>query len=175
MRIPIENSTSYRGRNSRPNLPVLLLFVALALGAGAVAAAFSPYRSAAAAQWYAMLAKPDWLPPRAWFVPIWVALYVLMGTAAWIVWRERYHRGRTMAMIAYFLQLLLNALWPVLFFGLRNIGLGLFAIFALWAAVGWTLREFARVKHTAAWVIAPYFIWMTFSVAMMLSLWKLNP
>ena len=175
MRIPIENSTSYRGRNSRPNLPALLLFVALALGAGAVAAAVSPYRSAAAAQWYAMLAKPDWLPPRAWFAPIWVGLYVLMGTAAWIVWRERYHRGRTMAMIAYFLQLLLNALWPVLFFGLKNIGLGLFAIFALWAAVGWTLREFARVKLTAAGVMAPYFIWMTFSVAMMLSLWKLNP
>src|SRR5580704_7503830 len=86
MRIPIENSTSYQGRNSRPNLPALLLFVVLALGAGAVAATFSPFRSAAAAQWYAMLAKPDWLPPRAWFAPIWVALYVLMGVAAWVVW-----------------------------------------------------------------------------------------
>jgi translocator protein len=53
--------------------------------------------------------------------------------------------------------------------------LGLFAIFALWAAVGWTLREFARVKVTAACVIAPYFIWMSFAVAMTLSLWKLNP
>jgi translocator protein len=175
MRIPIESSTSYRGRNSRPNLPALLFFVVLALAAGAVAAAFSPYRSAAAAQWYAALAKPDWLPPRAWFAPIWVALYVSQGVAAWIVWRERYHRSRTTAMIAYFLQLLLNALWPVLFFGLRNIGLGLFAIFVLWAAVGWTLREFARVKATSALVLTPYFLWMTFSVAMTLSLWKLNP
>jgi translocator protein len=175
MRIPIESSTSYRGRNSRPNFPALLLFVVLALGAGAVAYRFSPFGSAAAAQWYAMLVKADWLPPRTMLVPIWAALYVLMAIAARVLWRERFHRGRTAAIFAYSLQLLLNAVWAPLFFGFRNIGLGLFEIVALWVAVGWTMREFARVKFAAAMTIFPYFAWMTVCVAMALSLWKLNP
>ena len=94
---------------------------------------------------------------------------------AWIVWRERYHRNRSSAIVAYSIQLLLNALWAPLFFGQRNIGLGLFEIVALWAAVGWTLREFARVKFAAGLLIAPYLVWMTVCVAMALSVWKLNP
>jgi len=57
MRIPIESATTYRGRNSRPNLPALLVFVGLALGVGVFAAAFTPAASAAAAQWYALLVK----------------------------------------------------------------------------------------------------------------------
>jgi len=175
MRIPIESSTTYRGRNSRPNVPALLLFVGIALGVGVFAAAFSPLASAAAAQWYAVLAKPPWQPPQNWFVPQWTALYVLMGIAAWLVWRERYHRARSTAIAAYAIQLLLNAAWSPLFFGLKNIGLGLFEIVAMWSAVGWTMREFARVRPLAAWVLAPYFIGVSFAVAMNLEIWKLNP
>jgi tryptophan-rich sensory protein len=175
VRIPIESSTSYRGRNSRPHLPVLAASVVLALGAGAVGALFSPAASPAAAHWYAMLAKPDWLPPQSWFAPVWTVLYVLMGIAAWLIWRERYHRSRNMAMAAYAIQLLLNALWAPLFFGLRNLGAGLFEIVVLWLAVGWTLREFARVRAAAALILAPYFIWTTLATAMNFALWKLNP
>jgi translocator protein len=175
MRIPIESSTSYRGRNSRPNLPALFVFVGVALAAGALGAFVSPGFSAAAAKWYAMLAKPDWLPPQSWFGPVWTVLYVLMGISAWIVWRERYHRGRGTAIAAYAIQLLLNALWAPLFFGLRNIGAGLFEIVALWLAIGWTMREFARVKPLAAWIFVPYFIWVSIATAMNLAIWKLNP
>ncbi|MGO9930337.1 MAG: TspO/MBR family protein [Steroidobacteraceae bacterium] len=175
MRIPIETATSYRGRNSRPNLPALAFFVALALGVGVFSAAFSPAASATTAQWYAMLVKPPWLPPQHWFAPVWAALYVLMGVAAWLVWRERYHRARSQAIAAYVIQLLLNAAWAPLFFGLKNIGLGLFEIVAMWSAIGWTMREFARVRALAAWTIAPYFLWVGFAVAMNLEIWKLNP
>src|ERR1700704_86031 len=73
MKIPIPSNTSYRGRNSRANLPALLLFEGLALGGGAVGALFSPAFSPAAMRWYAALAKPGWLPPAAWFGPIWIA------------------------------------------------------------------------------------------------------
>jgi benzodiazapine receptor len=155
MRIPIESSTSYRGRNSRPNLPALAAFLALTLGAGALGAIFSPGFSASAARWYAALAKPAWLPPQSWFGPVWTVLYVLLAIAAWIVWRERYHRGRAVAIAAFAIQLLLNALWAPVFFGMKSIDAGLFCIVALWLAVGWTLREFARVKATAALIIAP--------------------
>jgi benzodiazapine receptor len=175
MKIPIESSTSYRGRNSRPNWPALALFLVLALGAGALGLLFSPGFSASAAHWYAMLAKPDWLPPQKWFAPVWITLYVLMAIAAWTIWRERYHRGRTAAIGAYALQLLLNALWAPVFFGLKNIGAGLFDIVALWLAVGWTMREVARVRPAAAVIMVPYFLWLTFAAAVILAVWKLNP
>jgi benzodiazapine receptor len=175
MRIPIESSTSYRGRNSRPNLPALALFVVLALAVGALGAVFSPGVSAAAMHWYAALVKPEWLPPQDWFAPVWTVLYVLMGIAAWLIWRERYHRGRSAAIAAYAVQLLLNALWPPLFFGLKNIDAGLFDIVALWLAIAWTMREFARVRIAAAITLVPYFLWVSLAAAINLALWKLNP
>jgi translocator protein len=175
MRIPIESSTSYRGRNSRPNFPALALFLVLTLGAGVVGALFSPGFSAPAALWYAAVVKPDWVPPQNWFPPVWMVLYVLMSIAAWIVWRERYHRGRTLAITAYCIQLLLNTLWAPVFFGLKNIDAGLFCIVATWLAVGWTMREFARVKAAAALILVPYFLWITFIAAINLAVWKLNP
>jgi len=175
MRIPIQSSTSYRGRNSRPNWLILAAFVAAALGAGAVGAVFSPAVSAPAKHWYAMLAKPDWAPPNGWFGPVWTLLYVMMGTSVWLIWRERYHRARTAALAAYSVQLLLNAAWAPLFFGARNIGAGLFLIVALWLSIAWTMREFAAVRSAAAWMLAPYLIWVGFASALNLAIWKLNP
>jgi len=122
-----------------------------------------------------MLVKPDWLPPQTWFAPVWLVLYVLMSVAAWLIWRERYHRGRGAAIGAYAVQLLLNALWAPVFFGLKSIGAGLFDIVALWLAVGWSMREFARVRPGAAVLLVPYFLWVTFAAAINLAVWKLNP
>lgn len=175
MRIEIPNRTSYGGRNSRANLPVLAVFLLLSFGIGAVGAALSPGFSVSAAQWYASLAKPGWLPPNGLFAPVWTVLYVLMSVAAWKIWRERYHRSRMTAISAYLVQLLLNGAWPLLFFGLRNLDTALFDIVALLIALAWTLREFARIKASAAWLLAPYFLWVCIAAAMNLSLWKLNP
>jgi translocator protein len=175
MKIHIESTTSYRGRNSRPNWLALAAFIGLAFGAGAVGAIFSPGGSARAAEWYAMLLKPAWSPPNRWFGVVWTALYLLMGTAAWLVWRERYHRKRAAALAAYAIQLLLNALWAPLFFGARNIGAGLFIAVALWLTIIWTVREFAAVRAAAAWLMAPYVIWASLAMALNLSIWRLNP
>ncbi len=175
MRIPIEGSTSYRGRNARPNWLALLACIGLALGAGAIGAAFSPGLSAATDHWYAALAKPGWSPPNTWFGPVWTVLYVLMGISAWLIWSERYHRGRRAALGAYSIQLLLNALWAPLFFGAHDIGAGLFVIVALWSSIVWTMREFAAVKAAAAWMLAPYLIWVSFAAGLNLAIWKLNP
>jgi benzodiazapine receptor len=174
MRIPVEGSTSYRGRNARPNWPILAAFIATALTAGAFGALFSPAVSAAAEHWYALLAKPHWAPPNGWFAPVWIVLYLMMGSSAWLIWRERYHRGRNSALVAYAIQLTLNAAWAPLFFGAKNIGAGLFIIVALWLSIVWTVREFAAVKPAAAWLLAPYLIWVSFASALNLALWKLN-
>lgn len=175
MRIPIESSTSYRGRNERPNWLTLAAFIAAGWGAGVLGALFSPGFSTAANHWYSLLAKPDWVPPNSWFAPVWCVLYVLMGTAAWLISRERYHRGRNVALAAYVIQFLLNAAWAPLFFGVPSIGAGLFVVVALWVAIAWTIREFAAVRAAAAWLMAPYLVWVSFASALNLAIWKINP
>jgi benzodiazapine receptor len=174
MRILIESATSYRGRNSRPNWLLLAASIAAALASGALGAILSPRLSPAAGLWYAALTKPSWTPPERWFGPVWVVLYVLMGTSVWLIWRERYHRSRNSALAAYALQLLLNAAWAPLFFGAKNIGAGLFVIVALWLAVAWTLREFAAVRPAAAWMLVPYLAWVSVASALNFAIWKLN-
>lgn len=175
MRIPVESKTSYRGRNSRPNWLALSGFILLALAAGALGAFFSPGGSARIAAWYAALSKPAWIAPSSWFGPVWTILYLMMGTAAWLVSRERYHRRRGAALTAYAVQLLLNALWAPLFFGAKNIGAGLFVVVALWLTIIWTIREFFPVRPLAAWLLAPYLIWVSFAMSLNLSIWRLNP
>jgi translocator protein len=174
MRIPIESSTSYRGRNARPNWLALIAFIALALAAGVIGAVFSPARSPAAAGWYAALSKPWWIPPSRWFALVWALLYVLMGTGVWLISQERYHARRTAALTAYAVQLLLNALWAPLFFGERNLGAGLFDCVALWLASLWTVREFFAVRVPAALLLVPYIIWVSFAMVLNFNLWRLN-
>ena len=174
MKIRIESATSYRGRNSRPNLAVLGVFVLLTLAVGGIGVVFSPAFSAATAAWYAALAKPGGVPPQQWFGPVWTVLYISMAIAAWMIWQERYHRGRSAALAAYVAQLLLNALYAPAFFGLKSIGAALFVNIALWIAVGWTLREFARVRKAAAVILVPYMLWVSFATALTLSIWRLN-
>jgi translocator protein len=174
VRIPIDSSTSYRGRNERPNWLTFIVLVGLALGAGAIGVVFSPARSSEAAVWYASLAKPAWTPPSNWFGPVWTVLYVVMGAAAWMVSRERYHARRLAGMTAYFVQLVLNAAWTPLFFAWKSPGTGLFDSIALWLAILWTTREFAAVRPLAASLLLPYLAWVTFTVSLNFSLWRLN-
>lgn len=175
MRIPVESSTSYRGRNSRANLPALFSFTLLTLCVEAEGHFFSPASDPSAARWYAALAKPAWLPPQHWFAAIWTAAYLLQAIAAWLLWRERYHQGRNLAMGVFFLQLCLNAAWAPAFFGTRSTGIGFFVIVALFICLTWAVREAARVKLGAAVALVPYLLWTSVALAMNYSLWKLNP
>jgi benzodiazapine receptor len=174
VRIPIDSSPSYRGRNARPNWLALLAFVTLGFATGGLGAAFSPAFSARSALWYGSLAKPPWTPADALFGPVWTTLYLLMGIAVWLVWGERYHRARQAALFAFAVQLTLNALWAPLFFGTRNVALGLVLIIALWLSLAWTVREFATVRTLAACLMLPYFAWVSFAVALNASIWRHN-
>ena len=92
--------------------------------------------------WYASLVKPALTPPAWVFGPVWTLLYLMMGIAAWLVWRTQGLTGALGPLGLFLVQLALNALWSYLFFGLKHPGLALLDIVALWLAILATLVAF---------------------------------
>lgn len=121
--------------------------------------------------WYAELAKPRWTPPDWLFGPVWTTLYGMMGTAAWLVWR-RAGWGSPLAWFA--VQLALNATWSWCFFGLHSPLAGLVNIGLLWLAIGGTIATFWRVSKTAAVLLLPYWLWVSFASFLNAAIWQLN-
>lgn len=122
--------------------------------------------------WYFALAKPTWTPPPWVFGPAWTLLYASMAVAAWMVWK-RGGWGRPLQW--WTLQLLLNAAWSPVFFGLHQVGLALVVIAALWLAIAATIAAFARVDRRAGGLLLPYLAWVSFASALNLAIWRLNP
>lgn len=124
--------------------------------------------------WYPTLAKPAWTPPSTWFAPVWTALYVAMAVAAWRVWRRTEGETRTRIAWLYAAQLVLNALWSVLFFGLRQPGLALVEIALLWLVLVITLVRYWKIDRVAGALWTPYVLWVSFASALNAALWHLN-
>lgn len=153
---------------------VLRLIAAMALSqlAGVIGSTFTVPSIGA---WYAGLRKPSFTPPGWVFGPVWVTLYTLMGVAAWLVWRKGLEQRAVRAALAIFLvQLVLNALWPVVFFGLREPFCAFVEIVVLWAAAVLTMILFFRVYTWAGVLFIPYNIWVSYATALNGYIWKLN-
>lgn len=122
--------------------------------------------------WYNRLRKPGWTP-RPWMFPVvWTPLYIMMAVAGWLVWRET---GLfVLPFLAYGMQLMFNAAWSGLFFGLRRADLAFADIVLLWLSISATILGFAPVSAAAAWLLAPYLLWVTIAGALNLSVWRLN-
>lgn len=138
-------------------------------GAAALGGIFLP------GEWYAGLRKPAWNPPSWVFAPVWTTLYTIMGVAAWLVWRQGGWRAQRRPLGWFVVQLGLNALWSPLFFGLHRPGLAFAEILLLAVAITVTIREFARCRPVAAWLLAPYLVWVGFASFLNFTLWRLNP
>jgi tryptophan-rich sensory protein len=125
-------------------------------------------------EWYAALNKPSWNPPGWVFGPVWTYLYITMAIAAWMVWRQSTHPKRNRAIILYFVQLILNALWTPLFFGLQAPGWALLNIILLDIVVLATFIEFRNIRALAGWLLVPYLAWIFFATILNATLWGLN-
>lgn len=145
---------------------LLLTFAAAAIGAVA---------SADAGAFYGQLARPGWAPPGWLFAPVWSVLYVLMGVAAWIVWRAHGFKGARAALALYVTQLAANALWTWLFFVWHQGAFAFAEILLLWCLIVATVAAFWRLNALAAIMLLPYLAWVTFASALTFSTWKLNP
>ena len=149
----------------------LLLFLLACL---AVGGAGGWVTSEAVTTWYPTLRKPEWTPPSWLFGPVWTTLYLMMGTAAWRSWRSRSSQGARSALSLFGVQLALNLLWSVLFFGLRSPGAAFFELVLLWLAILATIMQFRRLDPAAAWLMVPYLAWVSFAGALNFAIWRLN-
>ena len=126
-------------------------------------------------EWYATLQKPPWNPPSWIFGPVWTALYIMMATAAWLVWQRGGWAGQRRALTLYLVQLVLNAAWTPLFFGLKLPGFAFAEILLLLGAVIAATVAFRKVHKGAAALLVPYLAWVSFAAVLNFTLWRLNP
>lgn len=145
---------------------ILAAFAAAAIGGSATATSVS--------DWYLTLEKPPWNPPSWVFGPAWTLLYILMSVAAWRVWLRRDQPGAKLTLQLHGAQLVLNAMWSILFFGMRRPDLALLDILALLALLVVMQMRLARTDIKAAWLWAPYLAWVTFATTLNKAIWLLN-
>ncbi|MHA7864276.1 TspO/MBR family protein [Flagellimonas marinaquae] len=125
--------------------------------------------------WYLTLDKPSFTPPNYLFAPVWTALYIMMGVAAGIVWSKGYHHIWVKTALYHFIfQLLLNALWSIVFFGLKNPLGGMIVILALLTMIILTIKWFRVISKPAAYLLIPYVLWVAFASALNYKIWELN-
>ncbi|MCX5698972.1 MAG: tryptophan-rich sensory protein [Candidatus Omnitrophica bacterium] len=126
-------------------------------------------------EWYSFINKPVFNPPNWVFAPVWASLFTLMGVAAFLVWRKGlYTPGVKTALSIFLLQLALNSLWSIVFFGSRSIVGGLVVIVFLWLAILWTIKRFFTFSRIASALLIPYIIWVSFAFILNVALVILN-
>ena len=153
-------------------LPKLFICLGTVLAASAIGS-FATVR--AIPTWYKGLTKPSFNPPEWLFGPAWTALYLMMAVAAWLVWKQGLGvPGVKLALVIFLAQLILNALWSILFFGLRSPLAGLVDIVVLWLAILATIVLFFRVSIPGGVLLLPYIGWVTFAAVLNGAILRLN-
>ena len=145
------------------------------LGASFAAAAVGGMASANAGDFYQSLARPSWAPPSWLFGPVWSVLYLLIGIAAWLVWKKAGFRGARGALTLFLAQLLANALWTWIFFVWRQGALAFAEILLLWVMIAATAALFWRVERWAGLLLLPYLAWVSYATALTYAIWQRNP
>jgi len=154
------------------NFLKLLAAIVVAESAGIIGSLFT-YKSIPT--WYAALSKPSFNPPSWLFAPVWTGLFLLMGIAAFLIWKKGLKRRDVkIALGTFAFQLVLNTLWSILFFGLHKPLVAFCEIVVLWAAILWTILLFCKISKAAAWLLVPYIIWVSFAAVLNFSLMMLN-
>jgi tryptophan-rich sensory protein len=149
----------------------LALFIALCFSAAFIGSLFT---SASVDGWYRTLLKPAWTPPNWIFGPMWTLLYLAMAIAAWLVWQHRAFFKVSAALSLFAVQLVLNAAWSAVFFGLQNPGLAFVNIVLLWGVILVTMINFWRITTASGWLFVPYILWVSFAAALNFAIWRMN-
>ena len=151
---------------SKFNPVKLILCILIAQGAGILGSIFT---MPAVKTWYLTdLVKPSWNPPSWVFGPVWTTLFLFMGIALYLVWTKKNN------LFWFWVQLLLNILWSLLFFGLHSPMWAFYEIIFLWIAILMTIIKFWAYNKTASILLMPYLAWVTFATVLNFAIWRLN-
>ena len=126
--------------------------------------------------WYPTLIKPSFNPPNWIFAPVWTLLYMMMGVAGGLIWSKSDINKNLVktALWLFAIQLILNALWSYLFFGLHSPMLAGMENVLLWVMIFATYKQFAKIDNTAAYLMLPYLTWVSFAMILNANIWWLN-
>jgi benzodiazapine receptor len=159
-------------RLSGTDIVKLIVSIVACEGAGGIGAIFT---TPAIPTWYAGLKKPAFTPPNSAFGPVWITLYLLMGIAVFLVWRQGLGQdGVTTAFVVFWVQLVLNILWSVVFFGRKSIIGGVIVIILLWAVILADIVLFFGVSPVAGGLLIPYIVWVSIAANLNVRVWMLN-
>ena len=150
-----------------------IISVLIPVGIGAISGLFT---ASNVQTWFVTVAKPSFNPPSWLFGPVWTTLYVMMGIAFFLVWKnETVQKSiKQKAIILFAIQMVLNFLWSFIFFQQHEIGWALVDIILLWIFILLTIFSFAPISKTAAWLLVPYISWVSFATILNFAIWQLN-
>lgn len=150
---------------------VIAVIICLAIGYGSGIATQSSITT-----WYPTLNKPFFNPPNWLFAPVWTILYVMMGVSAGLVWSKMEVIPLLVkkALWVFAIQLILNALWSFLFFGMCNPFLAFIEILLLWLMILETIKLFKPIDPLASKLLIPYLLWVSFATLLNGAIWWLN-
>jgi benzodiazapine receptor len=149
-----------------------IISLAITLAIGFVASIFTRPQIPT---WYVTLKKPAFNPPNFAFPVAWTILYILIAIAAYLVWKKRTRGvGYKATATIYFIQLLFNFLWSIVFFGMHEIFGALAIITFLWISIIFNIGWFAKFSRAAAWLLVPYLLWVSFAWLLNLNIYLLN-
>ncbi len=148
----------------------LIISISIPLLTGFVSSLFT---MSSVFSWYAVLKKPAFTPPNWIFGPVWTALYILMGISLYLAWSSK-SKPKKFAFFIFGVQMAFNFLWSIIFFGMHSPLLAFAEIILLWTAILVTIICFYRISRTAAYLMIPYLLWVSFAALLNFSIIQLN-
>ena len=150
----------------------LVISIIASFAAGGIG---SPFTFKAITTWYPGLKKPPYTPPNWAFGPVWTTLYILMGISAFLVWQNGLDTSDAMlAFTLFWIQLTLNALWSIIFFGMKSKGGGAITIIVLWLLILATMISSFQISGWAGALLIPYIVWVSIASYLNIGIWLLN-
>lgn len=158
--------------NKLPAVWKLILCILLCEATGMISSLFSDVRTNT---WFEFLDKPNWFPPYFLFGLVWSVLYMLMGISLWLVWRSQKEKEeKTAAIQLFFIQLLFNFWWSIIFFRFQSTFFALVDIVLLLLCIALTMQAFFKISRSAGYLLVPYILWVGFATALNMNIWILN-
>jgi len=146
---------------------IVLVWIAGGLG--------SLFTASSVSTWFTTLAKPSFNPPNWLFGPVWTILYFMIGVSLFLVWTTKANKNlKRKAYWIFGIQLVLNSLWSVAFFGAQNPALAFIVIVLLWISILLNIIEFYKIRKSAGYLLVPYILWVSFAAVLNFAIWMLN-